>query len=278
MEGPRRHRGQKVIYDPEQPSYNSEAQRITSGDPDGFVIVDFPETYQKMGPALVRTGKWDAKKSFVTDGLASTDLPKNVGAEATEGLRGTTVGTFEGAAPEAFDKLYTSGSGPDRQTFDAQNFDAVMLCYLAAVAAGSADAEDIKGELQNVSGHPARIRSSSCRKRSGRCRTARRSTMTVLPGRSTWTTTAIRAGGSTASSGSRTASWNGQEGDSKGERHVGRDAAGGRRAKRRPPRSPGPPARRLSARGRRPGRVPQPSRRTTAPSEPSNLLAPRSST
>jgi ABC-type branched-subunit amino acid transport system substrate-binding protein len=146
--------GEKVIYDPEQPSYNSEAQKITSGNPDGFVIVDFPETYQKVGPALVRTGKWDAKKSFVTDGLASTDLPKNVGAEATEGLRGTTVGTFEGTAPEAFDKLYTSARGPDRQTFDAQNFDAVMLCYLAAVAAGSADAEDIKGELRNVSGPP----------------------------------------------------------------------------------------------------------------------------
>ena len=91
--------GQKVVYDPEQPSYNSEAQKITSGNPDAWVIVDFPETYQKVGPALVRTGKWDAKKTFITDGLASNDLPKNVGAEATEGLRGTTVGTFAGTAP-----------------------------------------------------------------------------------------------------------------------------------------------------------------------------------
>src|SRR5918996_1121149 len=52
--------GEEVIYDPEQPSYDSEAGQITSGNPDAFVIVDFPETYAKMGPALVRTGDFDA--------------------------------------------------------------------------------------------------------------------------------------------------------------------------------------------------------------------------
>jgi branched-chain amino acid transport system substrate-binding protein len=145
--------GERVVYDPEQPSYNSEARQIAGGNPDGFVIVDFPETYQKVGPALVRTGEWDARKSFVTDGLASSDLPKNAGREATEGMRGTAPGSPDtGAAPEAFDKLYTAAKGPGRQTFDAQNFDAVMLCYLAAVAAGSTDGKDMADELRNVSG------------------------------------------------------------------------------------------------------------------------------
>src|SRR5919109_1015604 len=83
--------GQKVVYDPELPSYNSEARKIASGNPDAFVIVDFPETYTKVGAALVRTGDWDATKTFITDGLADTELPKTAGDEATEGLRGTTV-------------------------------------------------------------------------------------------------------------------------------------------------------------------------------------------
>ena len=145
--------GERVIYDPEQPSYNSEARQIASGNPDAWVIVDFPETYQKVGPALVRTGDWDPEKSFVTDGLASGDLPKNAGREATEGMRGTAPGSPDtGSASEAFDKLYTDAPGPDRQTFDAQNFDAVILCYLSAVAAGSTDGADMAGELQNVAG------------------------------------------------------------------------------------------------------------------------------
>src|SRR6266545_2731545 len=33
--------GQQVIYDPEQPSYDSEAGQITSGNPDATVIIDF---------------------------------------------------------------------------------------------------------------------------------------------------------------------------------------------------------------------------------------------
>ena len=145
--------GERVLYDPEQPSYNSEARQIAGGDPDGYVIIDFPETYQKVGPALVRTGDWDPKKTFITDGLASSGLPDSAGREATEGMRGTAPGSPDaGAASEAFDKLYTDAPGPERQTFDAQNFDAVILCYLAAVAAGSTDGKDMAAELQDITG------------------------------------------------------------------------------------------------------------------------------
>jgi branched-chain amino acid transport system substrate-binding protein len=145
--------GERVEYDPEQPSYNSEAQKIVSGNPDGWVIIDFPETYAKVGPALVRTGKWDPKKSFITDGLASGKLPKDVGRDATEGMRGTAPGSPDsGEAAQAFNKAYEAAGGPERQTFDAQNFDATILCYLSAVAAGSTDGKDMAAELQNVSG------------------------------------------------------------------------------------------------------------------------------
>ena len=143
--------GEKVLYDPEQPSYNSEAAKIAGGNPDGYVIIDFPETYNKVGPALVRTGEWDPKKSFITDGLANSKLPASAGKDATEGMRGTAPGSPDsGAASEAFDKLYTDAPGPERQTFDAQNFDAVILCYLAAVAAGSTDGKEMAAEVQDL--------------------------------------------------------------------------------------------------------------------------------
>jgi branched-chain amino acid transport system substrate-binding protein len=149
--------GEEVVYDPEQPSFDSEAGQITSGNPDAFVIVDFPETYIKMGPALVRTGDFDASRAFMTDGLASGDLPADAGEEATEGARGTAPGAPEEDDPSiAFNDLYEQ-SDPrdiDRMTFDAQNFDAVILCYLAAVAAGSADGTDMAAEVREISGPP----------------------------------------------------------------------------------------------------------------------------
>ncbi len=147
--------GEQVIYDPMQPSYNSEAGKIVQGAPDAFVIVDFPETFGKVGPALVRTGDWDPAKTFVTDGLKSDSLPKDVGREATDGIRGTAPGApDEGDAPKAFGELYEQAGGPGRQTFDAQNFDAVMLCYLSAVAAGSTDGPEMAAKVREVSGPP----------------------------------------------------------------------------------------------------------------------------
>jgi ABC-type branched-subunit amino acid transport system substrate-binding protein len=149
--------GEEVIYDPEQPSYDSEAGQITSGNPEAIVIVDFPETYNKMGPALVRTGDFDASTAFMTDGLASSELPASAGPEATEGARGTAPGApEEDEASVAFNDLYEQ-SDPrdvDRMTFDAQNFDAVVLCYLAAVAAGSSDGTDMAAEVREISGPP----------------------------------------------------------------------------------------------------------------------------
>jgi len=149
--------GQQVIYDPEQPSYDSEAQQITSGNPDAFVIVDFPETFVKVGPALQRTGNWDPSKAWFTDGLAASEVPGDTGVQVVSGMRGTAPGSPDkGEASTAFDELYTSSDPKDvdRQTFDTQNFDATILCYLSAVAAGSTDGKDMAGKIVDVSAPP----------------------------------------------------------------------------------------------------------------------------
>jgi branched-chain amino acid transport system substrate-binding protein len=145
-----------VLYDPAAASYDSEAQKIVAGNPDAFVIVDFPETFPKVGPALVRTGKWSPAKTFVTDGLASSDLAKK-SQDITNGFRATAPGTpAQGASSQAFDKLFTTSAPKSvgRETFDGQNFDAVTLCYLAAVAAGSTDGKEMAAKLRGVTGPP----------------------------------------------------------------------------------------------------------------------------
>lgn len=141
---------EKVVYDPEQPSYNSEADTLTSGNPDNYVIIDFPETFAKLGPALARTGSWDPKATFITDGLSSSDLTELAGPEITEGMQGTAPGAFAGDAPNAFDKLFEGAPGPPRNLFDANVFDNVILCYLGAVAAGSSDGTAISEAIVDV--------------------------------------------------------------------------------------------------------------------------------
>ncbi len=49
-----------VGYDPNQPSYDSEAGKIVAGKPDAYVFADFPDTFGKVAAALLRTGKFDA--------------------------------------------------------------------------------------------------------------------------------------------------------------------------------------------------------------------------
>ena len=80
-----------VLYDPGAASYDSEAQQIVAGNPDAWVILDFPATYAKVGAALLRTGKFDATKLFVGGGQPAT-IPSTVPKDSMEGARGTRPG------------------------------------------------------------------------------------------------------------------------------------------------------------------------------------------
>ena len=151
--------GDPILYDLELSSYNSEASEILADNPDLFVIIDFEEPYNKLGPALTRTGDFDPTNLWTADGLAFED---GVGAtsiplETLAGASGSRPSGPEEVPPaaEAFDKLYKSAGGPKaRGTFDSQNFDAMSLCVLAAVAAGSNEGPAIAEQIQAVSGPP----------------------------------------------------------------------------------------------------------------------------
>ncbi|MEW6583820.1 MAG: ABC transporter substrate-binding protein [Actinomycetota bacterium] len=146
--------GKTVIFNPGASTLDSEAGQIVQGNPDGFVIVTFPTTYDKLGPALVRTGKWDPKKTWGTDGIRSVDLPKTSGLPATEGVRGTSATDRGNPNAAPFDRLWKVRKLGKRQTYDAQMFDAAVLCALATVRAGSTDGAKIAKQVRVVSGPP----------------------------------------------------------------------------------------------------------------------------
>lgn len=146
--------GAKVIYNPEATSLDSEAAKLANGNPAAWVVIDFPDSWAKMGPALARTGKWDSKKTWTVDGLKSNDLPETAGVKVTEGMQGTVATSADAPAGKAFDDLWKAEVKEARQTYDAQMFDAVVLYALAAAAAGSNKGTDIAAKLQDVSGAP----------------------------------------------------------------------------------------------------------------------------
>jgi ABC-type branched-subunit amino acid transport system substrate-binding protein len=146
--------GQTVEWNPDAATFDTEAQTLVDGSPDAWLIVDFPETFAKVGPALVRTGSWDPTKTFVTDGLRDASLPGSAGDQATEGLLGTSPTTASNPAAKGFDAAFaaTAPSGVKRGTYDVNAFDAVIVAFLAALQAGTDDSSVWKDELADVSG------------------------------------------------------------------------------------------------------------------------------
>jgi ABC-type branched-subunit amino acid transport system substrate-binding protein len=141
----------KVSFDPQQASFDSEAGQIVEGDPDAYVVIDYPETFAKLGAALVRTGKFDAKKLFVPDAMSFAKVPENIPAEALEGAYGVAAGSPQGTgAVKLFNKLWDQAGGVANTSLTANTFDAGILCFLAAVQANSTEPGAIRDKVRTV--------------------------------------------------------------------------------------------------------------------------------
>jgi ABC-type branched-subunit amino acid transport system substrate-binding protein len=146
-----------LFFDPTAASYNSEATDIVRGNPDAYVILDFPANYNKVAAALLRTGRFNGNKLFVAGGWPAT-IPSFIPTNALEGARGTSAGSPLGTrAATAFDRLYKAAPGvKDRQTLELNNFDGAMICILASIAANSGKGSDIVKQVPRVSSPPGR--------------------------------------------------------------------------------------------------------------------------
>lgn len=144
-----------LLYDPTAASYNSEADDIVKGNPDAYVVLDFPANYAKVSSALLRTGKFNGRKLFVAGGWPKS-VPPFIPAAALEGARGTVAGSTTGTkAAQAFDALFKSTPGTkEMQTLTQNNFDGAMICILAAISANSGKGSDLVQHIQRVASAP----------------------------------------------------------------------------------------------------------------------------
>jgi len=147
--------GVNISWNPDQPNFDSEMGQLVGGNPKGWVIIDFPETFQKYAPSLVRTGKWDASRTFMTEALRNTTVLDAIGSPVV-GLRGTAASAAGGPAGKQFAaywKKNVKGAKP-YTGFEGTALDAVNVAFLAAVKACSASPARIKANLISVSGPP----------------------------------------------------------------------------------------------------------------------------
>ena len=119
------------------------------------MIIDFPQTFQKLAPSLVRTGKWDATKTLMTEALKDAPTLDSIG-QPVVGLSGTAASAAGGPAGTAFHALWNKdvkGAQPFTG-FEGTAFDAANVAFLAALRACSASPAKIKNNLVAVSGPP----------------------------------------------------------------------------------------------------------------------------
>jgi ABC-type branched-subunit amino acid transport system substrate-binding protein len=150
--------GESLAWDPRAPSLDSEAQRLARGRPAAFVIIDFPDSFAKIVPPLVRSGTWDPGRTFVNEALRDKEELDKIGSGPLDGLRGTAP-TSEGApARAAFDNLFKRQAPRNTPLtgFEGSAFDSVMLAFLASVKVRSTNPSRIKRQLRAVSGPPGK--------------------------------------------------------------------------------------------------------------------------
>jgi ABC-type branched-subunit amino acid transport system substrate-binding protein len=149
--------GVHIAWNPNQPTFDTEAQQLVSGNPKGWVIIDFPQTFQKFAPSLVRTGKWDAKRTLMTEALKDAPTLDSIGQPAV-GLSGTAASAAGGPAGKAFHRLWNKDvhKAQPFTGFEGTAFDAANVAFLAALRGCSASPAKIKSNLIAVSGPPGK--------------------------------------------------------------------------------------------------------------------------
>jgi branched-chain amino acid transport system substrate-binding protein len=146
----------EVVYEPNQPSYQSELQKALAGDPEVIVLGAYvPDT------TLIVRGAFQlgSKVRFIGPGYAvNTKLVQSLGVEATEGLMAVDyVSALDNAAYKHFAERYKAvmGSSAGDDFFAACAYDMVQVTALAIEAAqGATDNFKIVAKLREVANPP----------------------------------------------------------------------------------------------------------------------------
>jgi ABC-type branched-subunit amino acid transport system substrate-binding protein len=134
-------------------TYSGQVYQLLSGNPDAVVIIDDLNGFAALAPALAADSSWNPAAAWGGDQLVSPSLPDQVGADTIDGFRALAPGLPKDVdASTAFVQAFKQADPHDvpLAPLAAQQFDATVLCYLAAVAAGSTQGQDMADELIDI--------------------------------------------------------------------------------------------------------------------------------
>ena len=132
---------------------STQASQITAGSPDAVLLIDDLSGFSQLAPALSSSFSWNPGTAWGSDQLVNPGLPDLVGSQTVNGMRALAAGAPRGEdGSSAFVRDFTSAQPHNVKLapFAAQEFDATVLCYLSAVAAGSTDGQQMADELIDI--------------------------------------------------------------------------------------------------------------------------------
>jgi branched-chain amino acid transport system substrate-binding protein len=153
---------ESVVYEPNQPSYRSELQKVLAAKPDVIVMGSYIADTTIIVREWFETG--DTQKWLIPGHAVSADLIKAVGPEASEGLM--VVNSISNEASTAFsmyDAAYRKAMKESgvANIMAAAAWDMLIVLALALEAAGpNADITAINAKIKEISSPPGKQVSS----------------------------------------------------------------------------------------------------------------------
>ena len=150
----------RVKYDPNGITFDSEVDKVSANDPDVIILVGYPDTGSIILKAAYEKGVMKTTDWLLSEGLRTDELALKVGTDV-EGKY--IVANFTGTTPDpratgpAYDDFaaaYEAEYGRKPVTFSSNTYDAAAIIALAIEQAGSAEGVMIRDAIPSVANPP----------------------------------------------------------------------------------------------------------------------------
>jgi branched-chain amino acid transport system substrate-binding protein len=139
---------QKIIYDPNATSYNTEIDDVRQFNPDAIAVIGFDESKKiltRMSEVKIGPGQ---KLVYGTDGNMGNALGQGLPPGLLNGMKGTTPLTK--LSPTFEQRIRTDDPKLVDTNYAGEAYDAVMIVALAAERAKSTNGLDIASEINGI--------------------------------------------------------------------------------------------------------------------------------